>query len=97
MCEYVRMTVENMAKRTLLQMEAKASKEQKLMVRDPVIYGGLLRELREASAIGLNQIARLINRSPAFVSDCERGRRNLNQKDAAKFVIACITANLVQK
>lgn len=52
-------------------------------------YGQALRQLREDADISLNDMARRIGRSPAFVSDCELGRRRFNLADQIKFITEC--------
>lgn len=53
-------------------------------------YGLALRKLREDTDISLSEMARRIKRSPAFVSDCELGRRRMNLADQIKYLEHCL-------
>lgn len=67
-----------------------ASKVTKTVTEvDPVAYGMMLRQLRMDSGITLRGMAKILHLSPAFVSDCELGRRNFNLDHQIAFVTAC--------
>lgn len=56
---------------------------------DAVKYGMALRQLRLDSGITLRGMAKLLNLSPPFLSDCELGHRNLKLSAQIAFVEAC--------
>lgn len=54
--------------------------------------GRMMRQLRGDSGISLRQVARVIGVSAPFLSDCERGNRQLNLVDLQEFINACVDA-----
>jgi hypothetical protein len=58
---------------------------------DPIRYGQALRQLRHDAGISLRGMAKILDLSPAFVSDCELGHRNFKLSHQIAFVEACST------
>lgn len=56
---------------------------------DPIQYGLALRQLRLDAGISLRGMAKILNLSPPFLSDCELGHRNLKLSKQIEFVTAC--------
>lgn len=56
---------------------------------DAVKYGMALRQLRLDAGITLRGMAKILNLSPPFLSDCELGHRNLKLSAQIGFVEAC--------
>lgn len=56
---------------------------------DAVKYGMALRQLRLDAGITLRGMAKMLNLSPPFLSDCELGHRNLKLGAQIAFVEAC--------
>jgi DNA transposition AAA+ family ATPase len=55
-------------------------------VTDPEILGHQMRAFREKSGISLREVARGIELSAMFLSDCERGKRKLNEEYLEKYI-----------
>lgn len=52
-------------------------------------YGGALRTLREDAGISLRDMARLLDLSAQYLSDCELGHRHLGLSHAVLFLKHC--------
>jgi predicted transcriptional regulator len=50
------------------------------------LLGSKLREKREAAGIGLREVAKKAGLSPSYVSDLERGKRNLGMAAADRLL-----------
>ena len=47
------------------------------MIDDPETFGNLIRRLRLEAGLGLRELARLIERSPGYLSDVESGNGSI--------------------
>jgi DNA-binding transcriptional regulator YiaG len=56
---------------------------------DLTMFGTALRRLRTDADLSLREVARRLDKSAPFISDCELGRRKLKLTDQIRFVEIC--------
>lgn len=70
----------------LEELKAACTSAKTITVVDNRELGAALRERRKAAGIGLNEMAGRLGISSAFLSDCERGNRNLSEEYQLAYV-----------
>jgi predicted transcriptional regulator len=63
-----------------------ASSVKMVPITDNETLGRQMRDFREKSGISLREVARSIELSAMFLSDCERGKRKLNEEYLEKYI-----------
>lgn len=77
------------AKNLLLELHRECKAMKTVEVFDLVMFGQELRAMRLGADISLREMARRLNLSAPFLSDCELGRRNLKLNAQIKYVEFC--------
>lgn len=74
----------------LLKLRKDCSRQVTEWRLDKETFGLCLRQLREDADISLREMARQLELSAAFVSDCELGRRYLSLQHQVRYITYCL-------
>ena len=77
------------ARKELQDIRRACAREVTEVVLDLAEFGGALRRLRTDAGLTLREVARRLDKSAPFISDCELGRRKLKLTDQIRFVEIC--------